>query len=68
MWTLHQVSDCDMVIAYDGDLVAVDRLGHDSVSGLLDSSFIALLMLLVTGNPQTGRDDGSPPAVQHRDT
>ena len=38
--TSQQVSDCDMVIAHDDDLVAIDGLGHDTVSGLLDGGFI----------------------------
>ena len=31
---MQQVSDCDMVVAHDDDLVIIDGLGHDAVSGL----------------------------------
>jgi hypothetical protein len=65
---MQQASDCDMVLAHDDDLVKIDGLGHDSVSGFLNSSYIALLMSAVTGNPRTRRDDESPAEVQHGDT
>ncbi|KAI0280168.1 hypothetical protein BGY98DRAFT_347764 [Russula aff. rugulosa BPL654] len=59
----EQASDCDMVLAHDDDLMKIDGLGHDSVSGVLNSSYIVLLMSAVTGNPRTRRDDGSPAEV-----
>jgi hypothetical protein len=31
---MQQASDCDMVITHDDDLVTIDGLGHDAVSGL----------------------------------
>ena len=65
---MQQASDCDMVLAHDDDLVKIDGLGHDSVSGFLNNSYIALLMSTVTGKPRTRRDDGSPAEVQHRGT
>jgi hypothetical protein len=66
---MQQVSDCDILLAHDNDLATIDGIGHDTVSGLLNSSCdIALLMLAVTGNPRTRGDDGSSPEVQHRDT
>ena len=57
-----------MVLAHDDDLVKIDGLGHDSVSGFLSSSYIVLLMLAVTGDPRTRRNDGSPAEVQHGNT
>ena len=57
-----------MVLAHDDDLVKVDGLGHDSVSGFSNNGYIVLLMSAVTGNPRTRRDDGSPAEVQHGDT
>ena len=65
---MQQASDCDMVLAHDDDLVKLDGLGLDTVSGFLNSSYISLLMSAVTGNPRTRRDDGSPAEVQHRGT
>ena len=65
---MQQASDCDMVLVHDDDLTKIDGLGHDSVSGLLNSSYIILLMSAVSGNPRTRRDDGSPAKVQHGDT
>jgi hypothetical protein len=56
-----------MVLAHDNDLVAINGLGHGTVSGLLNTNYV-VLMLAVTGNPRTRRDDGSPPEVQHRGT
>jgi hypothetical protein len=38
---MQEASDCDMVLAHDDDLVSIDGLGHDTVSGLLNSSYIA---------------------------
>jgi hypothetical protein len=65
---MQEASDCDMVLAHDDDLVKINGLGHDSVSGFLNSSYIVLLMLVATGNPRTRRDDGSHAEVQHGDT
>jgi hypothetical protein len=65
---MQPASDCDMVLAHDDDLVNIDGLGHDSVSGFSNSSYIALLMLVVTGNARSRRDDGSPAKVQHGNT
>jgi hypothetical protein len=31
---MQQASDCDMVITHDDDLVTINGLGHDAVSGL----------------------------------
>jgi hypothetical protein len=45
----------------------VDGIGDGTVSGLLNSSRIVFLMLVVTGNPRTGRDGGSPPEVRLKD-
>jgi hypothetical protein len=64
---MQQAPDCDMVLAHDDDLVRIDGLGQDSVSGFLNS-YIVLLMSAVTGYPRTRRDDGSPAEVQHGDT
>ena len=64
---MQQASDCDMVLAHDDDLVEIDGLGHDSVSGFLNTGHIVLISA-VTGNPRTRRDDGSPAEVQHGDT
>jgi hypothetical protein len=33
---MQQASDCEMVIAHDDDLLKIDGLGHDAVSGLLN--------------------------------
>ena len=57
-----------MVLTHDDDLVKIDGLGHDSVSGFLISSHIVLLMSAVTGNPRTRLNDESPAEVQHGDT
>ena len=65
---MQQASDCDMVLAHDDDLVKIDGLGHDSVSGFLNNSYTVLLISTVTGNSRTGGDDGSPAKVQHGDT
>ena len=45
----------------------INGIGHNPVSVLLDSSRIVLLILVVTGNPRTGRDGGPPPEVPHKD-
>jgi hypothetical protein len=65
---MQQASDCDAVLVHDNDLLAINGIGHGTVSGLLNSSHIAILMSSVTGNPQPRRDDGSPRGVQHRNT
>ena len=57
-----------MVLVHDDDLVKIDGLGHDSVSGFLNNSYTVLLISTVTGNSRTGGDDGSPAEVQHGDT
>ena len=61
---MQQASDCDMVLAHDDDLVNIDidGLGHDSVSGFWNSSYV-VLMLVVTRIPRTGRNDGSTAEV-----
>jgi hypothetical protein len=64
----QQASDCDKILVHDDDLLMIDGIGHDTVSGLLNSSRTVLLMLVVAGNPRTGRDGGSPPEVRHKDT
>ena len=68
---MQQASDCDKILVHDDDLLMIDGIGHGAVSGLLNSNHIVLLMLdllVVTGNPRTGRDGGSPPEVRHKDT
>jgi hypothetical protein len=67
-WAVQQASDCDMVLAHDNDLLAINGIGDDTVSEPLNSSYVVLLMFAVTGNSRTGRDDGSPSEVQHRGT
>lgn len=37
---MQQASDCDIVLAHDDDLVTINGLGHNSVSGLLNSVYI----------------------------
>ena len=37
---MQQASDCDIVLAHDDDLLTVDGLGHDSVSGRFNSVYI----------------------------
>ena len=37
---MQQASDCDIVLVHDNDLVMVDGLGLDTVSRLLNSSYI----------------------------
>jgi hypothetical protein len=61
---MQQASDCDKILVHDDDLLIIDGIGDGTVSGLLNSSRIALLMLVVTGNPRTGCDGGSPPEVR----
>ena len=65
---MQQASDCDKILIHDDDLLVIDGIGHGTVSELLNSGCIVLLILAVTGNPQTGRDNGSPPDVRHTDT
>ena len=67
---MQQASDCDKILVHDDDLLMINGIGHDTVSGLLNNSRIVLLpmMLAVTGNPRTGRDGGSSPEVRHKDT
>ena len=65
---MKQASDWSTVLVHDTDLVMIDGIGHGTVSGLLNISYIVLLMSTVTGKPRTRRDDGSPTEVQHRDT
>jgi hypothetical protein len=60
---MQQASDCDMVLVHDDDLGKIDGLGHDSVSGFLNSGYIVLFISAVTGNSRTRRDDGSPEEV-----
>ena len=62
---MQQATDCDKILVHDDDMLMIDGIGPGSVSGFLNSSRIVLLMLAVTGNPQTGCDGGSPPEVQH---
>jgi hypothetical protein len=64
---IQQASDCDLMLAHDDDLVSIDGLGHDTVSGLLKLQLHCPLMLLVTGNPRTRCGDRTSPEVQHRD-
>jgi hypothetical protein len=65
---MQQASDCDMLVVHDNDLVTINGVGHGTVSGPMNSSYIVLLMLAVAGNPRTRHDDGSPSEFQHRDT
>lgn len=37
---MQKATDCDMVLVHDHDLGAIDGLGHDSVSGFLNSNHI----------------------------
>ena len=39
---MQRASDCDMVLAHDDDLKMIDGLGHDTVSGLLNNSYVLL--------------------------
>jgi hypothetical protein len=60
-----------MVVHDDNLLVAINGIGHDTVSGVLNCGYTVLLtpyMLAVTRDPRARRDDGSPPEVQTRDT
>ena len=54
---MQQAPNCDTVLAHDNDLVTIKEIGQGTVSGLLNSSHIVLLMLSVTRNPQTRRND-----------
>jgi hypothetical protein len=65
---MQQASDCDKILVHDDDLLMIDGIGYGTVSGLLNSSRIVLLMLVVTGNPRTGSDGESLPEVRHTDT
>jgi hypothetical protein len=65
---MQQAPDCDKILVHDDDLLMIDGIGHGTVSGLLNSSYIVLLMLAVTGYPRTGRDGGSLPKVRHKYT
>ena len=58
---MQQAPDCDMMLAHDDNLVSINGIGHDSVSKLLKSGRIVLYILVVSGNPRTGCDDGSTP-------
>ena len=33
---MQQAPDCDMMLAHDNDLVAINKIGHDTVSGLFE--------------------------------
>ena len=37
---MQKATDCDMVLVHDNDLGTIGGLGHDSVSGLLNSNHI----------------------------
>ena len=65
---MQQASDCDKTLVHDDDLLMIDGIGHDTVSGLLNGGRIVRLMLAVTEYPRTGRDGGSLPEVRHEDT
>ena len=65
---MQQASDCDKILVHDDDLLMIDGIGRGTVSGLLNSSCIVLLMLIVTGNSRTGRDGESLPEIRHKDT
>ena len=39
---MQEAPDCDMVLAHDNDLVVINGIGHDSVSGLSSGSCSAL--------------------------
>ena len=54
---MQQAPDCDTVLAHDNDLVTIKGIGQGTVGGVLNSSLIVVLMLSVTGNPQTRRND-----------
>ena len=57
-----------MILVHDDDLAEVNGLGHgrDAVSELLIGGRIVFI-LVVTGSPRVGSDDGSPPELQHKD-
>jgi hypothetical protein len=48
---MQQAPDCDMVLAHDNDLVAINGLGDGTVSRHLNRNYNIFLMLAVTGNP-----------------
>ena len=61
---MKQASDCNTVLVHDIDLVMIKGIGHGTVSGLLNISYIiVLLMSTATGKPRTRRDDGPPTDV-----
>jgi hypothetical protein len=47
---MQQAYDCDVVVVHDNDLVMINGMGHGTVSVLLNSSYMAFLMLAVTGS------------------
>jgi hypothetical protein len=47
---MQRAPDCDMSLVHDDDLIKIYKLCHDAVSGLLISSRIVLLMLVVAEN------------------
>ena len=47
---MQQVSDCDIVLAHDDDLVMVNGIGHDTVSVLLNRSYVGPLKLGIVGS------------------
>ena len=65
---MQQASDCDKILIHDDDLLMIDGIGHGTVSELLDGGSDLFLILVVTGNPRTGRHGGSLPEVRHKDT
>ena len=54
---MQQASDCDIVVAHDDDLVTINGLGHDAVSGLSNYLLHCPLMWAVAGNPRIRHDD-----------
>lgn len=48
---MKRAPDCDMVLVHDIDLVLIDELSHDAVSGRLIGSRIVLHLLAATRNP-----------------
>jgi hypothetical protein len=36
---MQRASDCDMVLTHDDDLVTINGLGYDAVSGLLNGIY-----------------------------
>jgi hypothetical protein len=41
---MQRASDCEMVLAHDDDLMMIDGLGHDTVSGLLSTCILTLFL------------------------